>query len=204
MPQAQTSTVCQVICMPPLILHPFAESNDPGKLMESSRAGMALEGLLPEDGKSRVQLDRALIDGRYCEIRMLFYVGRDLVRWIDQCLDVAKRNPENYPPDVSRQTFIEYLTRHAPPSVDAKLSQWGVHGYGRIFARAIALHSIFAEAPSASSITEHFIRHYHRYTDQIFAYDQRKPFTPLDAANYTFELYASGEYSRMLERQWEA
>ena len=66
--------------MPPLILHPFAEANDPGKLMESSRAGMALEGLLPEDGKSRVQLDRALIEGRYCELRMLFYVGRDLTR----------------------------------------------------------------------------------------------------------------------------
>jgi len=189
--------------MPPLILHPFAEANDPGKLMESSRAGMALEGLLPEDGKSRVQLDRALIEGRYCELRMLFYVGRDLTRWVEQCLEGAKRKPEDYPEGACRQTFVEYLIQHAPQSVEEKLNKWGVHGYQRIFARALALNCVFAEAPPPSALTESFVRHYHRYADQIFSYEQKKPFPSLDASRYTFELYASGEYSRMLERQWE-
>ncbi|HSM78545.1 MAG TPA: hypothetical protein VLT57_12995 [Bryobacteraceae bacterium] len=197
------STASGVVCMPPLILHPFAEANDPGKLMESSRAGMALEGLLPEDGKSRVQLDRALIEGRYCELRMLFYVGRDLTRWVEQCLEGAKRKPEDYPEGACRQTFVEYLIQHAPQSVEEKLNKWGVHGYQRIFARALALNCVFAEAPPPSALTESFVRHYHRYADQIFSYEQKKPFPSLDASRYTFELFASGEYSRMLERQWE-
>ena len=73
--------------LPPLILHPFADAGGPDKLVESSRASLMLQGLLPSGERSTEELDRALIDGRYCEIRMLFYVGKDLVRWIEQCLD---------------------------------------------------------------------------------------------------------------------
>jgi len=68
--------------LPPLILHPFADANGPGKLVESSRASLMLQGLLPTGDRDRLALDRALLDGRYQEIRMLYYVGRDLVRWI--------------------------------------------------------------------------------------------------------------------------
>src|SRR5260370_37598735 len=67
--------------LPPLILHPFADANGPNKLAESSRASLKLQGLLPQGEASREDLDRSLLDGRYSEMRMLYYVGKDLMRW---------------------------------------------------------------------------------------------------------------------------
>ena len=78
--------------LPPLILHPFADAGGPGKLVESSRANLKLQGLLPQGEATREDLDRALLDGRYSELRMLYYVGKDLARWIEQCLEFAERN----------------------------------------------------------------------------------------------------------------
>ncbi|MEP6962079.1 MAG: hypothetical protein ABI995_08370, partial [Acidobacteriota bacterium] len=72
--------------LPPLILHPFADASGPGKLAESSRASLMLQGLLPAGERDNLDLENALLDGRYQEIRMLFYVGRDLVRWLQQCM----------------------------------------------------------------------------------------------------------------------
>ena len=47
--------------LPPLILHPFSDASGPGRLVESSRASLMLQGLLPtgelstdEDRKSVV------------------------------------------------------------------------------------------------------------------------------------------------------
>ncbi len=190
--------------LPPLILHPFADTDSQSKLVESSRAGMMLEGLLPEAGKTRRELDRALLEGRYCELRMLFYVGKDLARWIEQCMEIAERQPDAFPAAVSRQSFAAYLIEGAPPNVTGKLDRWGVKGYQRIFARALALHSIFNAAPEPGWLTDEFIRNHHRYADQIFAVDQHCTFPALPAAEYAFELYASGEYSRLLEREWDA
>jgi hypothetical protein len=73
----------ETITLPPLILHPFADAGGPGKLVQSSRASLMLQGLLPSGELSRDQLDRSVLEGRYCEIRMLFYVGKDLRRWIE-------------------------------------------------------------------------------------------------------------------------
>src|SRR5271163_5199102 len=78
--------------LPPLILHPFADAGGPDKLVESSRASLMLQGLLPTGERSTEDLDLSLLEGRYCEIRMLFYVGKDLVRWIDQCLERSEEH----------------------------------------------------------------------------------------------------------------
>src|SRR5262245_16320951 len=80
--------------LPPLILHPFSDSSGPGRLVESSRASLMLQGLLPTGELSTDELERRLLDGRYCEIRMLFYVGRDLMRWIEQCQEYVDSNHE--------------------------------------------------------------------------------------------------------------
>src|SRR6266567_6906073 len=80
--------------LPPLILHPFADASGPDKLVESSRASLMLQGLLPSGERATEDLDRALLEGRYQEIRMLFYVGKDVVRWIEQCLEFVNRQPE--------------------------------------------------------------------------------------------------------------
>src|ERR1700730_18907849 len=84
--------------LPPLILHPFADSTGPSKLVESSRASLKLQGLLPQGEASREDLDRSLLDGRYSELRMLYYVGKDLARWIEQCLEFAQRNHDKFAP----------------------------------------------------------------------------------------------------------
>ena len=68
--------------LPPLILHPFADSASPGKLMQGSRASLMLQGLLPNDEFSLSQLQELLVEGKVCEIRMLYYVGKDLLRWM--------------------------------------------------------------------------------------------------------------------------
>ena len=51
---------------------------------------------------------------------------------------------------------------------------------------------------------EEFLRNYHRYADSLYrCFMDLEPQQTLDPSRFRFELYASGEYSRMLESQWE-
>ncbi len=189
--------------LPPLILHPFADAGGPSKLVESSRANLKLQGLLPQGEASREDLDRALLDGRYSELRMLFYVGKDLARWIEQCLEFAERHQEELPRGICFQSFTGLLIQDAPSSVQAKLRKWGVADFKSIFSRALGLHSLFAAAPPRELLSDEFVRTYFRFADQIFQSKQSEcDYTPLSSREFSFELYSSGEYSRMLERSW--
>jgi hypothetical protein len=189
--------------LPPLILHPFADPSGPSKLIESSRASLMLQGLMPT-ATTREQLDRTLIDGRFCEIRMLYYVGKDLSRWIEQSLEVVRRDDSLKNWGIEMQSFVSLLIEDPPPMVKEKLVKWGVADYRAIFSRAIGLNMIFAEAPERTSLTEDFIRHYYRYADHIFECSRSMhSFAIIRTANFDFDLYASGEYSRMLEREWQ-
>src|SRR5438132_4535301 len=91
----------QAFPLPPLILHPFADATGPERLVESSRASLVLQGLLPGGANTPEDLERKVLDGRYCEIRMLFYVGLDVVRWVDQCMDTVERSREMFPAGVT-------------------------------------------------------------------------------------------------------
>jgi len=94
-----TPRAAECLCkLPPLILHPFSDSAGPTKLVESSRASLMLQGLLPSEGFSVEELEKALITGRNCEIRMLYYVGKDVLRWVEQCVEVAGREERFRPP----------------------------------------------------------------------------------------------------------
>jgi hypothetical protein len=189
--------------LPPLILHPFADAGGPGKLVESSRANLMLQGLLPSGERTNAELDRALLDGRYCEIRMLFYVGKDLVRWIDQCLEHLGRHPDLAGVKINHQSFAAYLVNNTPAAVQAKLRKWGVADFKSIFTRALGLNAMLADIPGPEMFAEEFIRNYYRYADQMFACRQTQvPFTDIADFGFEFEIYASGEYSRMLEREW--
>ena len=189
--------------MPPLILHPFADSSGPAQLVESSRASLMLQGLLPSGERSSEELDRALLEGRYCEIRMLFYLGKDLVRWIEQCLEHLNSEPELNAAGICYQSFAAYLVNHTPTAVQAKLRKWGVGDYKSIFARALGLNSLLAAVPDRETLSDEFLRNYHRYADQMFECRQTQmPFSEIGNLGFTFEIYASGEYSRMLEREW--
>jgi|SRR5579871_5715091 len=189
--------------LPPLILHPFADASAPGKLVESSRANLKLQGLLPAGEATKEDLDRALLDGRYSELRMLYYVGKDLARWIEQCLEFVGHLPHSYQGNIAYQSFADLLVQGAPEAVQAKLKKWGVGDYQSIFTRALGLYAIFADAPARNLLTNDFVRHYYRYADQVFTVKQGEyPFQALNAAEFTFELYSSGEYVRLLERSW--
>jgi hypothetical protein len=189
--------------LPPLILHPFADSHSPHKLMESSRANLMLQGLLPTGDRGRDELDRALLEGRYQEIRMLFYVGRDLLRWIEQCMDFVSRQPDLAGRGIRPASFAAHLIEHTPASVEAKLRKWGVADYRAIFTRALGLNAVLAAVPPREAFSDDFLRNYYRYADQMFHCRQsQETFAGVDGLGFDYEIYASGEYSRMLEREW--
>lgn len=190
--------------LPPLILHPFSDASGPGRLVESSRASLMLQGLLPTGELSNDELERRLLDGRYCEIRMLFYVGRDLMRWIEQCQEFVDTNLELADKGFKFQSFAAYLVDNPPAKVVTKLKQWGVADYRAIFQRAIALNCVLADVPEREVLSAEFIRHYYRYADHLFLCRQHSTVFPeLPAEEFDFDLFASGEYARILAKEWE-
>lgn len=189
--------------LPPLILHPFADAQGPSKVAESSRASLMLQGLLPNGDNRPADLDRALLEGRYQEVRMLFYVGRDLVRWIEQCMEFVNRHEELRGCGIKPQSFAAHLIQQPPAGVEAKLRRWGVVDYRSIFGRALGLNAIFADLPERDQLSDDFIRNYYPYADQMFYCRQTSvSFTDIKDCGFEYEIFASGEYSRMLEREW--
>jgi len=191
--------------LPPLILHPFSDASGPNTLIESSRASLILQGLLPGGELTSDELERRLLDGRYCEIRMLFYVGRDLRRWLEQCMEFVEHNPELKAAGVRELSFAELLVENPPEEVRGKLVRWGVADYRAIFSRALGLHAVFENAPDRDVLTAEFVRNYYRYADWLFAsYLKSAEFTKVNANRFSFQLFASGEYSRLLEQEWDS
>lgn len=193
-------SVCK---LPPLILHPFSDPSGPEKLIESSRASLRMNGLLPTGEATQNDLDSTLLNGRYAELRMLFYVGKDIRRWVDQCMDCVGRRFAG-PSDILAQSFIGLLIQNTPEHIREKLQKWGVADYRALFSRGLGLNTIWATVPERTSLSDEFIRNYYRYTDQIFSsYQTQTPCAQLNIAHFEFDLYSSGEYSRMLERSWD-
>jgi hypothetical protein len=189
--------------LPPLILHPFADASGPGKLVDSSRANLILHGVIPPDADGPARLEERLLSGRYCEISMLFYLGKDLLRWVLQCMDFSERNDELQQTGVRPESFVVLLIEDTPPEVREKLRAWGVHKYNTIFARALGLHAIFESLPAREVLAPEFMRHYHYFADGLFACRQQLfRFPRISPQSFDFHLYASGEYTRMLEQEW--
>jgi len=190
--------------LPPLILHPFNEHVPPAILLENSKAALMLSGFIPTDGTEEEELHRRVMAGRYAEVRMLFFLGKDVLRWLDQCFDSLRRDPELLASGIKRQSFAGLLTACPPAAVKDKLSKWGVADYSSIFSRAVGLNALFAEAPARTSLSDEFLRNYHRYADFLFrCYMESEPHSAVTPVRFPFELYASGEYSRLLESEWE-
>lgn len=189
--------------LPPLILHPFNERVPPATLLQNSKAALMLAGLIPDDGSDQAELKRRLLSGRYAEIRMLYFLGKDIFRWIEQCGEQVSGTRELEEAGVYAQSFAGLLTGSPPLNVQEKLTRWGVGDYSAIFARAIGLNAAFASPPALESLTDEFLRNYYRYADGLYrAYMATQSHRIIAPANFRFEIYASGEYSRMLESQW--
>jgi hypothetical protein len=64
---------------------------------------------------------------------------------------------------------------------------------------------VLSDLPQQATFSPDFLRRYHRYVDAW--YEQRLRDTQFDraqAGEFTFDLYASGEYTLMLEESWGA
>ena len=191
--------------LPPLILHPFSDAASPKKLVQSSRASLVLQGLLPAKEQSLDELNEMLLEGRYCEVRMLYFVGKDTDRWIEQCMDLVEREPQLRSEGIEWASIAALLIDDPPTPVLAKLASWGVSDHRSIFARGLGLHAVFGDVPVRDALAEEFLRNYHRYADQLFACRKSAlPYATLSSSRFSFELFASGEYTTMLERQWQS
>jgi hypothetical protein len=190
--------------LPPLILHPFSDGISPAALLESSRAALMLSGLIAGDGSEQDELRQRLLAGRYSEIRMLFYLGKDVSRWIGQCLEFISRIPELEDAGIRSQSFASMLASNPPEPAKEKLVSWGVLDYTSIFSRSLGLHSVFTEPPLLRQLGEEFLERYHIFADALFrCYLELEPYRAISPANFRFALYASGEYARLLESEWE-
>jgi hypothetical protein len=167
--------------LPPLILHPFSGGNGVDDLLEGSRASLALQGLL-ESSEEESVLHRRMLIGRYQEVRMLIFLGKDIFRWLQQCVETVS------PPEAVRR----------------KLESWGVTDRRAVFSRAIGLHSLFQDPPAPETLSPIFLKNYHRFADHAYiCFQHLESFLPLDARRFEFEIYASEEYARILSDQWE-
>jgi hypothetical protein len=189
--------------LPPLILHPFTSTEETSLLLESSRASLMIQGLAPRDKTPLEELDRRLLRGRYAELRMLFYIGKDISRWAEQCAETAESSEEFSGRRVRPESFIMLLVHEIPAHVRAKLESWGVLDHCALFRRSYGLHAVLQEFPSSQALSPEFLRRYHRYLDQWYELRLRDTsFEKLSAHEVQFDLYASGEYSSMLEKSW--
>lgn len=190
--------------LPPLILHPFSDNASPNKLVQSSRASLMLQGLLPNQEFSVEQLEKTIVEGRFCEVRMLYYVGRDVMRWVDQCMEVVTRDAELRRVQLQPPSFTTMLVCNAPAPIREKLTRWGVQDFASIFSRAVGLNAVFADLPEPHHITVEFLKNYHSYADRLYlAWSDLFSWQPIRPQDFPFELYASSEYSRMLAREWQ-
>lgn len=176
------------------------------ELMEGSRANLSLEGLLGPDspeGDERYELQRRVMVGRYQEIRMLLFLGKDISRWLQQCVDFVRRS-EDANPRYSEQSFASLIVEDPPLNVKEKLERWGVSDRRAVFSRAIGIYSIFTDPPPIEKLAPTFLNHYHRYADHAYiCFQHLRPFEPIPADSFWFDLFASEEYSRLLSDQWE-
>ena len=188
--------------LPPLILHPFSGGSGVDDLLQGSRASLALQGLM-ESSEDEAVLHSRMLAGRFQEVKMLLFLGKDLRRWLEQCVEFARGNQLDEK-RVTEQSFAAMVVEEPPDSVKRKLEGWGVTDRRAVFSRAIGIHSIFQDPPPVESLSPVFLKNYHRFADHAYiCYQHLVAFLPLDAAKFQFEIYASEEYARLLSDQWE-
>src|SRR5436190_3327865 len=105
--------------LPPLILHPFGGSSSTDELVSGSRASLALQGFV-DSTEDEATLRRYFYTGRYHEIRMLLFLGKDIFRWLDQCVEHLRRS-EPADTRVTEQSFAAFLVEDPPEAVRTKL-----------------------------------------------------------------------------------
>lgn len=169
--------------LPPLILHPISQSPD------------AYAPRSADDGENARDAARRL------ELRMLCCLGKDLTRWLEQCLEVAAADPELAA--LSAGQFLDLLVDNPPENITRKMQAWGVPEFRSIFARALGLATVFPHPPAADQVSDIFVRDFSRYATVLYrARRAALPASPAGSPALRFEVYASGEYAQLLEQSW--
>ena len=191
-----------ILQLPPLILHPFSGGAGTADLLDGSLASLALDGFV-SSSEEESALRRRMLAGRYAEVRMLLFLGKDIFRWMRQCVEhISNSNAADE--RIVEQSFAALVVENPPEGVERKLLGWGVTDRRAVFSRAIGIHSLFQEPPPASTLSPTFLKHYHRYADHAYiCYQHSQAFLPIESASFQFDLYASEEYARMLAAKWE-
>ena len=128
--------------------------------------------------------------------------------WVWRRISTSATRQKSAPPQYVRpQVWVR--SRPASPvsgkpcHISRTMSPQTCSGFSHpIFARAIALNAIFAEAPDPYLLSMDFTRNYYRFADNIYRMLMQDGYKQVEPADLQFDLYASGEYSRMLEREW--
>ncbi len=190
--------------LPPLILHPFSGEQGPESLLAGSRAALILNGMVPRESEDYHELQRLVLKGRVQELKMLYFLGKDLLRWAEQCQEFVSAIPAIGDVGIREQSFIAMLVDAPPKAVFDKLTSWGVHDQKAVFSRAVGMNSVLAQPPSMETLATTFLLNYHRFSDYLYVcYQNLVPFATIRHANFPFDLFASAEYSEMLSQEWE-
>jgi len=169
--------------LPPLILHPIADQ------------GEALQVGTASDTEGRQAEVRRL------EMKMLCCLGKDLKRWLEQCLEFVSANPDLQ--DLHEGHLMDLLVQDPPENVASKMQKWGVSEFRSIFARALGLSAVFPNPPGTDNVTEIFVHDFALYADALYRARRRTlPAAVAGSHSLRFEVYASGEYARLLEQSW--
>ena len=172
--------------LPPLILHPFDKRLDRDAASESSD----LDPFIPPH-----------LQQRYAEFRMLCLIGKDLDRWLSQCVDLASR--ESALAGFSESNFILLLLFSPPLTFLHKMRSWSIKNYQIIFSRAIGLNAVFPHPPAARDLSEAFLLKFHKYADALYDARLNSEYSANTLEDrFTFEVYASGEYASSLAKSW--
>jgi hypothetical protein len=170
--------------LPPLILHPITSHGE----------------TLPAGPVSNVESARA--EARRLEMKMLCCLGKDLNRWLGQCLEFAATDPQLA--ELSEGLILDLLVKDPPASVAAKMLKWGVADFRNIFARALGLNAVFPNPPSRENIADDFARNFTAYADGLYRTRRHTfPAVTASASRFHYDVYASGEYARLLEQSWD-
>jgi len=182
---ANKGTQTTVRQLPPLILHPCNH--------HSGQSDFA-------DSMLRDETTRQLCQSRYSELRMLCFVGKDINRWLSQCLEDSALMSAG----ISEASLIGLLLFDPPMQLVHKMQEWRVGNFQVIFSRALGVNAAYPDPPPPEQISESFLLDLNHYADALFdcRFRQRNQ-VELRSADYDFEIFTSAEYTRMLESGWE-
>ena len=170
----------RVWVLPPLILHPVSGPSLQDKLAQGPRARLVLKGMIPDEGLAKEEWTRRLLDCRYCEVRILFYLGKDLARWTEQCAEMAERDRDLRGAAVREVSFAHLLAQNPPQALVEKMVRWGIPDCRASFRQALGLCMLFRSLPPQEVLAEEFLCHYRSYAEAFYeAWQNASTFTAI-------------------------